>query len=122
MLIKRIELKKSYPNDFSLKRPLDLETQLYQLLDALCMLIKPISLKKNLSQRFFPKTSARLGNAALSTPRLPMYVNKARFYLRKTYPNDFPIIRPLDLETQLYQLLEALCMLIKRISLKKNLS
>ena len=41
---------------------------------------------------------------------------------RKTYPNDFPVIRPLHLETQLYQLLEDLCKLIKPISLKKNLS
>ena len=43
------------------------------------MLTKPISLKKNLSQTFFPNTSARLGNAALSTSRRPMYGNKADF-------------------------------------------
>ena len=82
------------------------------------MLIKPVSLKKNLSQPFFPKTSASLRNGALSTCRRPMYVNKADFTEEKL----FPVIRPLDLETQLYQLLEGLCMVIKLISLKKNLS
>ena len=54
-----------------------------------------------------------------------MYVNKADFTKEKfirTILNDFPIIRPLDLETQLNQLLEALCMLIKLLSLKKNLA
>ena len=51
-----------------------------------------------------------------------MYVNKADFTEEKLILNDFPVIRPQDLETQLYQLLDALCMLIKLISLKKNLS
>ena len=50
-----------------------------------------------------------------------MYVNKADFTEEKLIL-DFLVIRPLDLETQLYQLLEDLCMLIKPISLKKNLS
>ena len=78
--------------------------------------------EEKLSPTIFPNTSTRPGNVALSTSRSPMYVNKADFSKDKTYPNDFPLIRPLDLETKLYQLLEALCMLIKLISLKKNLS
>ena len=90
MLIKPVSLKKTYPNDFPLIRPLDLETQHYQLLDALCMVIKLISLKKNLSQRFFPNTSARLRNAALSTSRRPMYVNKADFTQEKLILMFFP--------------------------------
>ena len=51
-----------------------------------------------------------------------MYVTNAACSEKKTYPNDFPLIRPLDLEALLYQLLEDLCMLIKLISLKKNVS
>ena len=90
MLIKRISLKETYPNVFPVIRPLDLETQLYQLLDALCMLIKPISLKKKLSQPFFPYKSARLGNTALSTSRRPMYVNKADFTKEKLNRTIFP--------------------------------
>ena len=86
------------------------------------MVIKLISLKKNLSQRFFPNTSAGLRNAALSTSTRPMYVNKADFAKEKLILTIFPVKRPLDFETQLYQLLEGLCILIKPISLKKNLS
>ena len=83
------------------------------------MVINLISLKKNLSQRFIRNTSARLRNEALSSP---MHVNKADFTEEKLILMFFSVIRPLDLETQLYQLLQALCMLIKPISLKKNLS
>ena len=83
------------------------------------MVINLISLKKNLSQRFIRNTSARLRNAALSSP---MHVNKADFTEEKLILMFFSVIRPLDLETQLYQLLQALYMLIKPISLKKKLS
>ena len=86
------------------------------------MVIKLILLKKNLSQRFIPNTSARLRNAALSTSRRPMYVNKADFAKQKLILTISPLKRPLDLETQLYQLLEGLCMVINLISLKKHLS
>ena len=54
------------------------------------MLIKPLSLKKNLSQPFFPNTSARLGNAALSTSTRPMYVTKADFTEEKLILTIFP--------------------------------
>ena len=54
------------------------------------MVIKLISLKKNLSQRFFPNMSARLRNAALSTSRRPMYVNKADFAKEKLIVTIFP--------------------------------
>ena len=54
------------------------------------MVIKLISLKKNLSQLFIPNTSARLGNAALSTSRRPMYVNTADFTDEKLILMFFP--------------------------------
>ena len=85
--------KKTYPNDFPLIRPLDLETLLYQLLEDLCMLsmlIKLISLKKNVSERFSRHTSISLGNAALSTSRSPMYVNKADFTKETLIRTIFP--------------------------------
>ena len=54
------------------------------------MVIKLISLKKNLSQLFISNTSARLGNAALSTSTRPMYVNKADFAKEKLILTVFP--------------------------------
>ena len=54
------------------------------------MLIKPISLKKNLSQRFSRNTSTRPGNAALSTSRTLMHVNKADFTEEKLILTIFP--------------------------------
>ena len=75
---------------FPLILPLDVERQLYQLLEALCTLIKPISLKKNLSERFSRNTSTRCGNAALSTSRRPMYVNMADFSKEKLILTIFP--------------------------------
>ena len=71
-------------------RPLDLETKLYQLLEALCMLLTLLVVKKKLSKRFLPNTSAGLGNTALSTSRRPMYVNKAAFTEEKVSLTIFP--------------------------------
>ena len=54
------------------------------------MLIKPISLKKNLSYRFSRNTSTRRGNSALSTSRGPVYVNKADLTEEKLILTIFP--------------------------------
>ena len=80
------------------------------------------SAQKNLAKRFLLDTLSFLKTAGLSWCTSLMYAKQGLFDGRKTYYNDFPLIHPLDLETQLYQLLEAVYMLIKPISLKKNLS
>ena len=51
-----------------------------------------------------------------------MYANKAAFTEEKLSLTNFSLIRPVDLETQRYQLLEALCMLIELLSLNINLA
>ena len=87
---------------------------------------KFVSVEKNLAKRFLLNTLVSLNLQVYLGVQALMYAKQGLFdgrktSLKKNY-NDFPLIHPLDLETQLYQLLEALCMLIKLISLKKNLS
>ena len=55
------------------------------------MVIKLISLKKNLFPRFSPNTSGRLRNGALSTSTSPKYVNKADFTEEKLILTFFPL-------------------------------
>ena len=86
MVIKLISLKKNLSQRFLIGL-LDLETQLYQLLEALCMLIKPTEEKLIDFSLIRPP---RLGNAALSTSRSPMYVNKADFTEEKLILTIFP--------------------------------